>query len=96
MNRGLGEVVCRFWTVPPKCSSSLRRSRRMKRMPRTRVMRIVTDTETEIAMTAGLMKTNQPSKICYRKRLQTWIISGNRLVLLKWIVQNQVEDTRLG
>jgi hypothetical protein len=59
-------------------------------------MRITTDEETEIAMTAGLMKTNQPDKTGYRKRLQTWIISGNRLLLLKWIVQNQVEDTRLG
>ena len=59
-------------------------------------MRIITDEETEIAMTAGLMKTNQPGKTCYRKRLQTWIISGNCLLLLKWIVQNQVEDTRLG
>jgi hypothetical protein len=28
----------------------------MKRMPRTRVMRITTLEETEIAMTAGLMK----------------------------------------
>jgi hypothetical protein len=96
IKNGLGEVVRRFGIPPPKRPASLRRSRRMKRMPRTRVMKITTDEETEIAMTAGLMKTNQPGKTCYRKRLQTWIISGNRFVLLKWIVQNQVEDTRLG
>jgi hypothetical protein len=95
IKNGLGEVVRRFG-IAPKRSFSLRRSRRMKSMPRTRVMRITTDDETEIAMTAGLMKTNQPGKTNYRKRLQTWIISGNRLLPLKWVVQNQVEDTRLG
>jgi hypothetical protein len=34
----------------------------MNRMPRRRVMRTITDDETEIAMTAGLMKTSQPGK----------------------------------
>jgi hypothetical protein len=70
INSGLGEVVRRFG-IAPKRPVSLRRSRRMKRMPRTRMMRIITDEETEIAMTAGLRKTNQPDKTCCRKRLQT-------------------------
>ena len=31
-------------------------------------MKITTDEETEIAMTAVLMKMNQPDKTCYRKK----------------------------
>ena len=32
-------------------------------------MKITTDEETEIAMTAGLMKMNQLDKTCYRKKI---------------------------
>lgn len=59
INSGLGEVVRRFG-IAPKRPVSLRRSRRMKSMPRRRVMRIITDEETEIAMTAGLDNLWEP------------------------------------
>jgi hypothetical protein len=69
INSGLGKVVRRLGIPSPKRPFSLRRSRRMKRIPRTRVMRTTTDEETEIAMTAGLIITNQPGKSCYRKKI---------------------------
>lgn len=68
ISSGLGKVLRRFLIDPPRHPVSLRRSRRTKRMPRTRMMRIITDEETEMAMTAGLMKSSQPGKICYCKR----------------------------
>jgi hypothetical protein len=85
---GLGAALRRLCIASPNRPVNLRRWWRIKRMPRTRVMRITRVEETEIAMTAALMKTNQPGKTRYRKRWQTWIISGNRLVLLRWVVQN--------
>lgn len=68
INSGLGKVLRRVFIDPPRRPFSLRRSRRTKRMPRTRMMRIITDEETEMAMTAGLMKTSQFGQTCYRKR----------------------------
>ncbi len=58
INSGLGKVVRLFRMAPSRLSISLRRSRRKKRMPRMRVMRIITDVVTEMAMTAGLKKMN--------------------------------------
>jgi hypothetical protein len=55
---GLGRVVRRFGIAPPRRSISFRRSRRMRMTPRMKMMRTVIDEATEMAMTAGLMKTN--------------------------------------
>jgi hypothetical protein len=47
---------------PLRPSISFRRSRRRKQTPRMTMMRTATVEVTEIAMTADLMETNQPSK----------------------------------
>jgi hypothetical protein len=61
--RELGGLLSRFGKVSVRRLTSLRRSRRMKRTPRVRMMRIVIGAATEIAMIAFLNENeNQPRK----------------------------------